>query len=84
MAAASVKGFFQRTGISIKEYFKRMGNDYATVARETVQGCKDRPVKAGMTPLYLSFLLINFRSCFLWARFFNLCISDKSNRAGNV
>lgn len=47
MAAASVRGFFQRTGTSIKEYFQRMGTDYATVARETATSCKEKPLKAG-------------------------------------
>uniref|UniRef100_A0A8R1HZ03 ATP synthase F(0) complex subunit e, mitochondrial n=1 Tax=Caenorhabditis japonica TaxID=281687 RepID=A0A8R1HZ03_CAEJA len=56
MAAASVRGFFQRAGTSIKEYFQRMGNDYATVARETATGCKEKPLKAATVFTGLGFL----------------------------
>ncbi|EFP05834.1 hypothetical protein CRE_27398 [Caenorhabditis remanei] len=62
MAAASVRGFFQRTGTSIKEYFQRMGTDYATVARETVAGCKERPLKAGVVFSGLGFLTYAYRT----------------------
>lgn len=41
---------------------KRMGNDYATVARETVQGCKDRPVKAGVVFSGLGFLTYAYQT----------------------
>ncbi|CAI2354931.1 unnamed protein product [Caenorhabditis sp. 36 PRJEB53466] len=56
MAAATVRGFFQRAGTSIKDYFKRMGNDYATVAKETVTGCKEKPLKAAVIFSGLGFL----------------------------
>ncbi|UMM34604.1 hypothetical protein L5515_007604 [Caenorhabditis briggsae] len=62
MAAASVRGFFQRTGTSIKEYFQRMGNDYATVARETAAGAKERPLKAGIVLSGLGFLTYAYRT----------------------
>ncbi|EGT38987.1 hypothetical protein CAEBREN_22781 [Caenorhabditis brenneri] len=62
MAAASVRGFFQRTGISIKEYFQRMGRDYATVAKETAAGCKERPIKAAVVFSGLGFLTYAYRT----------------------
>ncbi|CAJ0610412.1 unnamed protein product [Cylicocyclus nassatus] len=48
---STVSSLFRRAGQSFVEYWKKIGNDYKTVAIETFEGCKRKPYKAG---IYLS------------------------------
>ncbi|EPB80465.1 hypothetical protein ANCCEY_00362 [Ancylostoma ceylanicum] len=60
--ASVISGFFRRTGRSFVEYWQRIGNDYRTVAKETVEGCVEKPFKAGLYFAGLGGLIYAYRT----------------------
>ncbi|CAB3397390.1 unnamed protein product [Caenorhabditis bovis] len=62
MATASVKSFFQRCSTSFKEYWKQLGNDYLTVAKDTFEGCKSKPVRSGFIFSGIAFMTYAYKT----------------------
>ncbi|ETN75244.1 hypothetical protein NECAME_00655 [Necator americanus] len=57
-----ISGFFRKAGRSFVDYWCRIGNDYRIVAKETLEGCKEKPFKAGIYFTGLGVLVYAYRT----------------------
>ncbi|KAK5979630.1 Rab-GAP TBC domain-containing protein [Trichostrongylus colubriformis] len=60
--ATPTPSLLRRVGQGFVDFWRRMGNDYLTVAKETAEGCVEKPFKAGLYFTGLGTLVYAYRT----------------------